>query len=155
VTRLNALFIASLMDEVNKVIPSTTCEAAVVDKPVVVMGGTTPGHSTDMVAAELASKVVAERFVIATDVDGVFDKDPKKHRDAKLFDEVTVEKLLEMCGTEWKKAGENTVIDGPALNIIRSLNCDVFVVNGRNLDNLRNAIYGKSFVGTKIKKKLG
>ncbi|KAA0007898.1 MAG: UMP kinase [Thermoplasmata archaeon] len=153
VTRLNALLVASLMEEVNNVIPSTTSEAAAVDKPVVVMGGTTPGHSTDAVAAELAAKVSPERFVIATDVDGVYDRDPKKHDDAKLFDEVTIEELERMCGSKWGKAGENVVVDGPALSIIKGLNCDVFVVNGRNLGNLENTLYGKGFVGTKIKKK--
>jgi len=152
VTRLNALLIASIMDETNTDIPSTTSEAADMDKRIVVMGGTTPGHSTDMVAAELTSKVSAERFVIATDVDGIYDKDPKRYRDAKMFTEITVGKLTEMCGCDWEKAGEHTVIDGPALKIMSRLSCDIFVVNGRNLRNLENALQGKTFIGTKIKK---
>jgi len=152
-TRLNALLVASIMGETNTDIPSTTSEASDMDKRIVVMGGTTPGHSTDMVAAELTLKVSAERFVIATDVDGIYDKDPRKYADAKMFTEVTVEKLIEMCGSDWEKAGEHKVIDGSALKIMRRLSCDIFVVNGKNLRNLGNALQGKTFTGTEIKKK--
>ena len=116
------------------------------------MGGTTPGHSTDAVAAELAEKIDADLLVIATDVDGIYDKDPKKYQDAKLFREISIDKLIEMCGTEWKRAGESVAIDGPALKIAKRSRYDIIVVNGKKLDNLKRALLKEDFIGTKIKR---
>ncbi len=152
-TRLNALLITSTIEKANRVIPISTSEAAKLNSDVVIMGGTSPGHSTDMVAAELAHKTNARRLIIATDVDGIYDKDPKKYNDTKMFYEIYVDELIERYGTDWKKAGENVVIDGPALDIIRNLKSDVFVLNGKNIGNLINAVYGRNFIGTKIKRK--
>ena len=150
-TRLNARLISHIL-KANREIPKTTDEARNVKSKIVVMGGTTPGHSTDAVAAELAEKIDADLLVIATDVDGIYDKDPKKYQDAKLFREISIDKLIEMCGTEWKRAGENVVIDGPALNIAKKSGYDIIVVNGKKLDNLRRAILKEDFIGTKIKR---
>ena len=42
------------------------------------MGGLTPGQSTTSVSLEVTEYINAEKLVILTDVDGIFDKDPKK-----------------------------------------------------------------------------
>lgn len=150
-TRLNASMISFILDA-NRKIPEGTDEAKDMKARVVVMGGTTPGHSTDAVAAELADKVKADLLIIATDVDGVYDKDPKKYSDAKLYKEIGIDDLIKICGLEWKKAGDNVVIDGIALGIIKRSMYDVVVLNGKNLDNLKRALTEGSFVGTKIKR---
>lgn len=149
VTRLNARFVSYILGA-NEDIPKTTDKAKGMKGEIVVMGGTTPGHSTDAVAAELAEKVDADMLVIATDVDGIYNKDPKKYPDAKLLREISVERLIEMCGTEWKKAGENVVIDGPALKIIGRSKYDTVVINGRNPDNFKRVLSEGDFFGTKI-----
>lgn len=151
ITRLNAKFFANLIEGANKKIPATTSEAKEIKEQIVIMGGTTPGHSTDMVGAELAEKLQASRYIIATDVDGVYDKDPKKYRDAKQLKEVTIDHLIKKFGTKWDRAGKNTVIDGPALEIIKRSKIPTFVLNGKKLKELENAITGKEFKGTKIK----
>jgi len=117
------------------------------------MGGTTPGHSTDAVAAMLAREVKAERLIIATDVDGIYDKDPKKYEDAKKLDRMSIKGLRKMAGEEWKKAGESAVIDSIACRIIEEEKIETFVVNGKRLDELENAIYGKKFNGTVVEVK--
>ena len=115
------------------------------------MGGTTPGHSTDMVGAELAEKVNADLFIIATNVDGVFDKDPNKYSDAKQLKEVAIDQLIKQFGIDWDSAGKNTAIDGPALGIIKKAKIPTVVVNGKRLDQLEKAITCQSFDGTKIR----
>ncbi len=150
-TRINALLlIAALGRNVNEKVPFTTGEAAVMKERIVVMGGTTPGHSTDAVGAELAKKVNAERLIIATDVDGVYSKDPKKFLKAKKLDRIAIDELLELSGKEWKKAGKSCIIDGPACKIIKDGRIPTFVVNGKDLKALVDAINGKSFDGTII-----
>ena len=63
-------------------------------KKIIIIGGTKPGHSTDYVGAELASKINADKLIIATNVDGVFDKDPNKYKKAKQIREITIDKLI-------------------------------------------------------------
>jgi uridylate kinase len=150
-TRLNAILISSILNA-NASIPSTTSEASSMKGKIIVMGGTIPGHSTDTVGAELAEMVSAERFIIATDVNGVYDRDPKRYRDARLFSTIDIDKLMAMCGTGWEMAGKSVIIDGPALEVIKRASFETIVVNGRNLENLKQAIYGRNFVGTRIKR---
>ena len=150
ITRVNARILTNILEESNKEIPKTTDEAKKRDESIVVMGGTIPGHSTDMVGAELSEKVGADFFIIATNVDGIYDKDPNKFSDAKQLKEVSIDQLVEEHGTDWESAGKNVVIDGPALEIIKKANILTYVVNGKRLDQLENVMSGKSFDGTKI-----
>jgi len=151
VTRMNALFFLKTLRIQQSQIPGTISEAAKIKQPLIVMGGTTPGHSTDMVGAELAAAVKAERFVIATNVDGVFDKDPNVFDDAVLLHEVSINDLITQYGTKWDAAGKNTVIDGPALQCIQQEKIPTFVVNGTQLDQMKQVLLGEQFRGTKIR----
>jgi len=150
ITRVNALLLAHLLPDANTKIPETTEQAKTQSSPIVVMGGTTPGHSTDMVAADLAEKTKALRFVNATNVDGIFDKDPNKYADATPYKEIAVDELIQSYGTTWKTAGKNIVIDPPALAIIKRIRLPTSVVNGKRLDQLEKAIRGIPFEGTII-----
>jgi len=150
ITRVNASLLSSLIKDANTDIPTTTDEAKEIDASIVIMGGTTPGHSTDMVGAELAKKVHAHRFVIATNVNGVYNKDPNKFADAVHLPEISIDELLDTYGTTWTAAGSNVVIDGPALQIMKQTKIPTAVVNGKRLDQLERAITGQSFEGTEI-----
>jgi uridylate kinase len=150
VTRVNARVITSLLEVSNKEIPHTTNEALTLDYPIVVMGGTDPKHSTDLVGAELAEKTHAVRFVNATNVDGIYDKDPNKHKDAKQLKEVSISQLIAKYGTKWGSAGKNIFMDEPALEIIQRAKIPTFIVNGKRLDQLERALTGQPFDGTTI-----
>lgn len=150
-TRLNAKLVSSILGA-NEEIPRSVEDAVKLDKGLVVMGGTTPGHSTDTVAAELAEKISADLLIIATDVDGIYDKDPKMHPDARFFGEVSVDKLQEICKKPWTRAGDRVIIDGPAVEVIKRSGFDVIVLNGKDLENLGRAIRREKFRGTKIRR---
>ena len=151
ITRVNAKLLTSLIGISNDNIPLTTDEAERIDKPIVIMGGTMPGHSTDLVGAELAEKTGANKFIIATNVDGIYDKDPNKYSDAKQLKEVTIIELIKKYGTEWNSAGSNVVIDGPALELINKAKIPAFVVNGKRLNQLEKVMTNQLFDGTIIK----
>jgi uridylate kinase len=151
VTRVNARIIATLLGTSNTEIPHTTDEAIQLRFPNVVMGGTNPGHSTDQVGAEIADKTHAVRFVNATNVDGIFDKDPNKYPDAKQLTEVHVEELIKQYGTTWGAAGNNIFMDEPALARIQQAKIPTCIVNGKRLDQLEKAIRGLPFDGSTIK----
>ncbi len=117
---------------------------------VVVMGGTEPGHSTDYVAATLAKEAGADRVVIVTNVDGVYNADPNKDASATKFDAMTHDELLEVVGTQWTGAGANTVVDGPCAKFLKDNGIEACVVSGRNLTNIGKAVRGDDFDGTRI-----
>ena len=150
-TRINASILSTLFDA-NKIIPESTDDAIKIDESIVIMGGTTPGHSTDMVGAELAEKTNASKLIIATNVDGVYDKDPNKFEDAKKFSEISIHEMMQEFGTDWKSAGKNMVIDGPALKIISESNYETFVLNGKSLEEIEKVLTNQEFNGTKILK---
>ena len=150
VTRVNARVIAYLLGTSNTDIPHTTDDALKIKKPIVIMGGTDPKHSTDTVGAELAEKTHAARFVNATNVDGIYDKDPNKYPDAKQIKEVSVDALIQQYGTKWNAAGKNIFMDEPALAIIKRGKIPTAIVNGKRLDQLEAAIRGDRFDGTRI-----
>lgn len=150
VTRINARFFNNILGNHNQIVPFTIDEASSLEKNIVVMGGTTPGHSTDMVGAELAEKNKADLFIIATNVDGIFNKDPNEYQDAEKIPEITIDELIDSFGTEWKNAGKNIVVDGPALKIIKRAKLKTCVLNGKKLDQLEHAINFESFDGTMI-----
>ena len=150
VTRVNARIITNLLEISNKEIPHKTNEAMKLDFSIIVMGGTDPKHSTDLVGAQLAEKTHAVRFVNATNVDGIYDKDPNKYKDAKQLKEVTIDSLIAQYGTTWGAAGKNIFMDEPALEIIKRAKIPTYIVNGKRLDQLEKALTGQSFDGTKI-----
>ena len=55
-----------------------------------------PFFSTDTAAALRASEIEADIMFKATMVDGVYDKDPRKHTDAKRFETVTHDQVLQL-----------------------------------------------------------
>jgi len=150
-TRVNARLLSYVIDAHQEMIPESTDDAAKQDGQIVIMGGTVPGHSTDFVGAELAMKVRAYRYVIATNVDGVYDKDPRKYSDASFLSTVHIDELLEQYGSGWDSAGSNMVIDGPALKLIKDHSIATSVINGKSLKELEKIFEKKKFHGTEIK----
>ena len=151
VTRINAKLLTYIIQNSNTKIPKTTSHAKKIRKPLVIMGGTTPGHSTDLVGAELAEKTKASKYIIATNVDGVYNKDPNKYPDAKQIKEIKIDDLIEKFGTRWDEAGKNIVIDGPTLKLIKKAKIPTIVLNGKKLNQLERATNNQIFNGTKIK----
>ncbi len=154
-TRLNAqtliAFLAARGIPVNDEAPHDTATAAGwADHRVVVMGGTTPGHSTDYVGAELAEAASARRLIIATNVDGVYTADPRKDPKATRVEHLDFDGLLKICGSEWTQAGQAGVVDGPASAMLRRSRIETRVVHGGDLDNLKLAAAGEAFQGTLI-----
>lgn len=153
-TRLNArILIAALKGHAYPKPAKDFDEAEIAGRshPIVVMGGTHPGHTTDAVAAMLGERVGADRFINATSVDGVYSEDPKKNPKAKKFKRLTPQKLLDITINSDKGAGPHVVIDPLAARIIMRSGIPTFVVDGSNLDSLSQAIAGKAGAGTIIK----
>ena len=64
-----------------------------------------PGQSTNGTAALIAEKIKASEFLNATDVDGVYDKDPNRYKNAKKFKKMELKDLRKMLVHEDSVAG--------------------------------------------------
>ncbi len=116
---------------------------------VVVMGGLKPGMTTDTVAALVAEETKADMLIKATDQDGVYDKDPRKHSDAVKLDHLTFKDLPKVLSQDKHKAGMHQIIDPEAAKILKRSKVKVIVVNGFKPENLLAAVKGER-VGTLI-----
>ncbi len=116
---------------------------------IVVMGGLKPGMTTDTVAALIAERVEADLLIKATDQEGVYDKDPKKHEDAVKLDHLKFERLSRVCAEDKHRAGIHQVIDPEAVRILNRRSVKVIVLNGFESRNVLGAIEGKR-IGTLI-----
>ena len=155
VTRLNArLLIKALGDHAYPKPAESFEEASKAGEShkIVVMGGTAPGHTTDAVSAILTEKVGAVRLVNATNVDGVYDSDPKKNDDAKKFDRMSYEQLRSLSLKKHDRAGPTVIFDPKGAEIIAKAKIPLYVCHGRDLLALRNAILAEDFGGTVVSK---
>ena len=119
---------------------------------VVVMGGLKPGMTTDAVAAMIGERVEADLLVKASDVDGIFTKDPKKYPDAEKIDELGFEDLTLLFEENRHRAGIHQILDPEAVKILRKGGMKMVVVNGFKPENVLLAVKGEK-VGTTIHQK--
>ncbi|MFA5050237.1 MAG: UMP kinase [Candidatus Micrarchaeia archaeon] len=121
-------------------------------KKYVVMGGTIPGITTDADAVLLAECLEAERVVNISNVDGIYNKDPRQFPDAKKYSYLTHEELVRLAvENDRRMAGTNFVFDLLACKLAERSKLEIHFVNGKKLDDIKNAINGRMHSGTKIK----
>src|SRR3972149_8684295 len=116
---------------------------------IVVMGGLKPGITTDAVAALVAERVNADLLVKGTDQDGVYDKDPRKHKDAIKFDHLFLDDLCKILELSKHEAGMHQIFDPVAIEVLKRRRGKLIVVNGFNPENILAAVTGEN-VGTTI-----
>jgi uridylate kinase len=151
ISRLNAkLLIYALKNKAYSHPPTTLQEIkhAVDDGLIVVAGGLHPGQSTNGTAALIAEKVKAEKFLNATDVDGVYDMDPNKFKQAKKFKSIEMKNLKSMLVHEDSVAGGYDLMDIVALKIIERSKIQTIILKA-DPKIIEKAIKGNN-VGTKI-----
>ena len=109
---------------------------------VVVFGCGTgnPFFTTDTAAALRAAEIGADIIFKATNVDGVFDKDPKTNPDAKKYENLSHSEVLNK---------ELKVMDSTAASLCRDNNIPILVFNLDNPQNIVAAVCGEK-VGTLV-----
>jgi len=110
---------------------------------IVLYGGGTsnPFFSTDSAGALRALETSCEIFAKATGVDGVYDKDPRKHEDAQMYSEVGHSEVLS------KNLG---VMDASAVAMCRDNKMPIVVFNLKTRGNIMRMSMGEP-VGTMIR----
>ncbi len=110
---------------------------------LVFSGGTgSPFFSTDTAAALRAAELNSDIILMAKNgVEGVYDKDPKKYQDAKMFNEITHSELLKR---------NLQVMDQTAASICRENKLNILVFNMNKPGNIKRAVM-QEMIGTLVK----
>lgn len=123
-------------------IDSGKAKQAIADGKIVIFGGGTgkPFFSTDTGASLRAIDIGANVIVKLTNVDGVYDKDPRKYADAVKYEKVSYDEVLE------KKLG---IMDMEAIEMCRDNHISV-VVTDINDDDCLFDVYNNGNKGTRV-----
>lgn len=119
------------------------------DKSVIVAAGWHTGASTDHGAVLVAKNLGSHTVVNLTDTDHVYDKDPKKHKDAKKFEKMSWSEFRQAMPDYWDP-GLSAPFDPVAAKEAEMLGLEVAIINGHNLDRFEQYLENKPFVGTII-----
>ena len=117
-------------------------------KLVLIAGGWKPGCSTDYDAVCLAQTSGVRTIINMSNVDFLYDKDPRRFRDAKKLTHTSWGTLQKLVGTEWK-AGSHAPFDPIATRKAAQLRLRLIFI-GKNSANLKNVLEGKAFAGTVV-----
>lgn len=108
---------------------------------VILAGGTgNPYFTTDSAAALRAIELKCDIILKASNVDGLYDKDPNKYPDAKKLDNVNYQTALE------KKL---KIMDNTAFALCQSRKMPILVFNFNQKENLERIINGEP-IGTLV-----
>lgn len=118
-------------------------------EPVVVAAGWKPGWSTDYCATLLCEDYGVKTVVNLSNVEQVYDKDPRKFPDAKALKKLAWGEMRKIVGDKWTP-GLNAPFDPIAAQKAEELGVKVVVMSGNNFDNIQKFFDGKSFLGTTI-----
>ena len=119
------------------------------EERIVVAAGWKPGWSTDYCSVMICEDYGIKEMVNLSNVDQVYDKDPKKFPGAVPLEKISWEDFRKMVGEVWIP-GMNSPFDPIASKKAHELGVKVVVLNGNNFENLQNYFDGKPYVGTTI-----
>jgi uridylate kinase len=112
------------------------------DRVVIFGAGTgNPFFTTDTAAALRAMEIGADVLLMAKNIDGVYDKDPKKHSDARRYATVTFKDALQR---------QLRVMDATAFALCQDNDLEIAVFELAQPGNIRRVVCGES-IGTIVK----
>ena len=151
ITRVNAHLIRTMLWDIAhpRIIENYDHKLIGWTQPIAIGAGWKPGWSTDYDAVILARDYGAKLIINLSNIDYVYDKDPRKYKDAKKFEELSWSKMVKLVGNKWTP-GLHLPFDPIATKLAKKLKLTVVIANGANFDNIDHIISGDKFVGTVI-----
>jgi uridylate kinase len=153
-TKLNACLLRAIFNDFayRKVISNP--KVKIKTKALIIVGsGYKPGHSTDFNTVVLAKNFKTDLIINLTNVDYIYDDDPRKNPLAKPFKKISWNEYLKLIekevGKEWKPR-MNVPFDPLAARLAKRYGLKVIIANGLKFANFKKILIGKKFVGTII-----
>ncbi|MBS3168192.1 UMP kinase [Candidatus Woesearchaeota archaeon] len=152
-TKLNARLVAGIFG-LNEIVPDSLEDVKkhVEKNGFCVCGalGFQPDMTSDGDAAEISAYLKADLFVNLTNVDGLYDKDPKKYKTVKLIQCIDYKSFIDIVNKIKYESGQHFVLDQAAARIISKSKIKTLIVNGKKLDNVLMYLKDHKFRGTLI-----
>ncbi len=98
--------------------------------------------TSDSIAAKVASQLHAKKLILVTDVDGIFEADPKEYRRAKLMPKISIGTLMQ--------TRERTSVDIFLPRFLSKNPIDCYVVNGMYPSRIADLLSNREAVSTQI-----
>jgi uridylate kinase len=153
ITRLHARFLNYFFNEEPELgIPHTieTVEKYLKKQDIVFCGGLEykPNQTSDATSSQIANHFNSI-FINLTDVKGLYDKNPKKFKDAKFITKISWEEFLKRANEIKYSPGQHFVLDQTAAEIIKKHKIKTCII-GKDLNQLDRLLNKKNFTGTTI-----
>jgi uridylate kinase len=148
-TRLNAELIRAVFgNHAFENIINNPNDVVETDKKIIIGAGFKPGSSTDLRAVQIAKSYDAKKVINVSNIDYVYDKDPKKFSDAKKLLNITWDDFRKLVGNEWIP-GLNMPFDPIASKEAQKLGVSVSMIRA-DIDVFEKAVNEEEFDGTII-----
>ena len=152
-TRMNARFMSYFFKhDQEKGIPHKLSELKEdISKSNIVFCGSleyAPRQTSDSTSAQIAGFLKCS-FINLTNVMGLYNKNPKEHKDAKLISEISWEEFDKMANKIKYEPGQHFVLDQNASKVILKNKIKTYIL-GKDLTQFDNLLSNKPFIGTTI-----
>jgi uridylate kinase len=137
-SRLNALLLSTCLPEGELV---QNFHEVLHARGLPVLGGTTPGQTTDTVAALLAELVQADMLIKVSNVDGIYTADPHRDPTAQKLPTMDFKDLKKLLERDFK-AGISSIIDPVAAEIISKNRLKVIVIGKGDMTDVLKVVSG-------------
>ncbi len=114
---------------------------------VILTAGWKPGVNTDYDSALVCKTFKPDLLINISNVDGVYDKDPRRYKNAKLIKKMSYDDFLYLASKVKRKPGMNFIFDPKAMALLKKLKVKCIFV-GKSISNLKNVLNGRKFKGT-------
>ncbi len=116
-----------------------------------ITGGFFPGYTTDACSVLVAEKIKADLLINISNIDGIYNKDPKKHKDAKKIKKMSLSEFRELAQkSDKRKAGTHFIFDVMAVGLLNRTRLKEIHFVDKNLENIKSSIMGKKHNGSII-----
>lgn len=143
-THFNASLVASALLKYAE-IPNNEEElkAALAKSNLVVAGGMKVGQSTDAVAAFAAKEINADLLINASNIDGVYDSNPRENKNAKKIPKLSYARLKQILSANAQLPGKYGLFDLRAADTICCAKIKTIFIDGTDAEEIWRAAFGK------------
>ncbi len=135
-TRVNAQLVRSMFGQhAYKKIIKEPQKVLQVSEKIIIVAGWKPGWSTDFVATECARHLQASEIINLSNVNYIYDKDPKYFDHARPFTHISWSEMKNIVGSRWEP-GAHLPFDPIATRLAARLDLKVIFLSGKNLRSL-------------------
>ncbi len=148
-THINAKMLLAALGKEGQLIPLQTERDAIREvkkkfgRKILVCGGYEAGHSTDYDAAIFAKVVKADLVINASNVSGVYARDPKKKVFVKRYKKLSYKDFLKIIRKNPQIPGEYKLFDLPGAKVLAKTKIKLVMISGKDPKEILRAVKGK------------